>query len=72
MAEAKMVGDCEMAAMMTALWNWCGDCRQHLNENFDGLVHSFASVGIEEGESSDKMAEIYFEGYHNRGHKPRA
>lgn len=50
------------------LWETCPKCIDHYYGE-PGLVHAFASVGIEHGKSSFQMAESYFDQYHKVGHK---
>ena len=51
------------------LWETCPLCIEHFYGEGSGLLHAFASVGIELGKSQFEMAATYFEQYHKLGHK---
>lgn len=46
----------------------CPECANHWFAEGQGLLHAFASVGIERGKSSWEMAESYFANYHGKRH----
>lgn len=49
-----------------ALWETCAKCREYYDDN-PALIHALASVGIERGKSTYRMALDYSESYHRRG-----
>ena len=57
-----------MSVEREPLWESCPECFEHLRTT-PGLLLSFASVGVEHGKSQFQMAELYFDGYHERGHR---
>ena len=46
----------------------CPRCQAHWDAEAPGLIHAFASVGIEHGKSSHEMAVEYFGIYHKKSH----
>lgn len=54
---------------MPSLVKECSDCAEHWFAHSMGLVHAFASVGIEYNKSAWEMAESYFSVYHARKHR---
>lgn len=50
----------------------CEACVEHLTANWEAMMHAAASVGIEQGLTTEQAIRAYYRDFHRTGHAPRA